>query len=89
MSTPYKIDSYAPQHQEMKISYKIDGGPFQAMGYLLKPKGAGTEITGWAEFENPDEEKMLKKAGSILLNSLKKFAEFLEAGGNQSEYSKK
>ncbi|MFW9949989.1 MAG: hypothetical protein ACFFKA_07680 [Candidatus Thorarchaeota archaeon] len=72
-----------------KISFKIEGGPFNAMGYILNPKGLETEITGWAEYANPNEEKMLRKAGEILLKSLKKFAEFLEGGGNPSTYRKK
>lgn len=75
--------------ENQKISFKIEGGPFSSMGYILNPKGEGAEITGWAEFEDPNQEKMLKKAGEILLNSLKKFAEYLETGGSPETYSKK
>ena len=75
--------------ENQKISFKIEGGPFKAMGYVLTPKGEGTSITGWAEFDNPNEEKMLRKAGEILLKSLKKFAEYVEAGGNPKDYNKK
>lgn len=75
--------------ENQKISFKIEGGPFNSMGYILTPKGKGAEITGWAEFEDPNQEKMLRKAGEILLNSLKKFAEYLETGGSPETYNKK
>lgn len=77
------------REKDKKISFEIEGGPFNAMGYIIAPKGDGSEITGWAEFENPNEEKMLRKAGEILLNSLKKFAEYLESGGSIEKYNKK
>jgi len=72
-----------------RIYYTIEGGVFDKMGYSVKPKGDGTEATLWAEFEDESKEKMLLKAGEILLNSLKKYAEFLEGGGNPNDYKKK
>ena len=72
-----------------KISTTIEGGIFNKIGYLMTPKGDGTEITLWAEFEDESKEKMLLKAGEILLNSLKKYAEYLEGGGNPDDYKKK
>lgn len=72
-----------------KIFYNIDGGVFNKMGYQLVPKGDGTEVTLWAEFDDESQEKMLLKAGEILLNSLKKYAEYLEGGGDPEQYKKK
>jgi len=72
-----------------KISQTIEGGVFNKMGYIVTPKGDGTETTLWAEFEDESKEKMLLKAGEILLNSLKKYAEYLEGGGKPDEYKKK
>ncbi len=72
-----------------RIFYNIEGGVFDKMGYSLKIKGDGTEATLWAEFKDESKEKMLLKAGEILLDCLKKYAEFLESGGNPAEYKKK
>ncbi len=71
-----------------KISYIIDGGAFNKMGYSVAPKGDGTEATLWAEFDDASQEKMLLKAGEILLECLKKYAEYIENGGNPDEYKK-
>lgn len=66
----------------------IDGGVFDKMGYVVDAKGDGSEVTLWAEFKDPGQEKILLKAGEVLLNSLKKYAEYIEGGGNPSEYKK-
>ena len=71
-----------------KISYIIEGGVFNKMGYSVTPKGDGTEATLWAEFEDESQEKILLKAGEILLDCLKKYADYLEGGGNPDEYKK-
>jgi hypothetical protein len=72
-----------------KISTKQEGSPMTAMGYVLKPKGDAIEATIWAEFELEDQEAVLGIAGEIFLKSLKKYAEYLEAGGNPAEFEKK
>ena len=72
-----------------KISYTLEGGVFNKMGYTVAPKGDGTEAMLWAEFDDESQEKILQKAGEVLLNCLKKYAEYLEAGGNPDEYKKK
>jgi len=65
-----------------KISMRIEGGIFTAMGYVLNAKGNMVETTIWGEFDNEKNEKALATAGELLLDSLKSFAEFLEEGGN-------
>ena len=74
--------------ENKSISYDIDGGVFNKMGYTLIAKGGGTEVTLWAEFDDASQEKILLKAGEVLLNSLKKYAEYIEGGGNPAEYKK-
>jgi hypothetical protein len=72
-----------------RISTKQEGGPMSGVGYLLKPKENSVEVTIWAEFENVKLKKAMGKAGEIFIESLKKFAEYLEDGGNPDEYDKK
>jgi len=72
-----------------KISMRIEGGIFNAMGYILNPKGDMVEATIWGEFDDEKSEKMLVKAAELLLKGLKNFAEFLEEGGNQDDFDKK
>ena len=72
-----------------KISYSMEGSAFSTMGYIMSPKGDGSEVTIWAEIEDEKQEKMLLKAAEILLEGLKKFADFMEKGGNPDEFDKK
>ncbi len=72
-----------------RISMKIEGGIFTGMGYVLTPKGDGVEALLWGEFDDEKNEKMLLKAGELLLEGLKKFVEYIEAGGNIDEFEKK
>jgi hypothetical protein len=68
---------------------KQEGSPMTSLGYKLKPKGDSVEATIWAEFDDASQEPVLGVAGEMLLKSLKKYAEFLEKGGNPAEFSKK
>ncbi|MFX0070651.1 MAG: SRPBCC family protein [Candidatus Hermodarchaeota archaeon] len=63
-------------------------GPMTKMGYIFKPEGNGTEVTLWGEFDEPSMEMVLGKAGEFFLECLKKYAEYLEAGGNPEDYKK-
>ena len=93
----YIIDSTVGETKSMRmetvpndrISTKQEGGPMTGVGYVLSPKGDSVEVKIWAEFENEKLEKAMGKAGEIFIESLKKFAEFLEEGGNPDEYDKK
>ena len=66
-----------------------EGSPMTKLGYRLKPKEEVVEATIWAEFDDASQEPILGIAGEMLLKSLKKYAEYLEAGGNPKEFSKK
>lgn len=61
----------------------------KSIGYILKPKGDIIEAIIWSEFDDPNQEPILGIAAEMLLKSLKKYAEFLESGGNPEEFSKK
>ena len=71
------------------ISSDQEGSPMTAYGSVLEPKGNVTNVTLWAEFEDEKNEKMLVRAGEIYLESLKRYAEYLEEGGDPSAYDKK
>ena len=72
-----------------RLSMNIDGGIFNSMGYILNPKGDIVEATIWGEFDDEKSEKILVKAGELLLKCLKNYAEFLEEGGNPENFDKK
>ena len=83
------ISTVTERVENEKISYSIEGGDFSKMGYIISPKGDGSEVMLWAEIDDEKQEKMLVKAGEILLEGLKKFVAFIEDGGNPNEYKKK
>ena len=72
-----------------KHSASIEGGIFSAMGYIFSLKGDLVKAILWGEFDDEKNEKALRKAGELLLQSLKSFAEFLEEGGNADDFDKK
>ncbi|MFX0043730.1 MAG: SRPBCC family protein [Candidatus Hodarchaeota archaeon] len=83
------ISTVIVRDENKEISMEIEGGPFSKMGYVLTPKGDSAKVMLWAEFENPEQESILGMAGDMLLESLKKYVDFLEDGGNPAEYNKK
>ncbi|MHA2127500.1 MAG: SRPBCC family protein [Promethearchaeota archaeon] len=83
--TSTRIETNPPE----SLSATQEGSPMTSLGYVLKPKGDAVEATIWAEFDDANQEKILGIAGEMLLKSLKKYAEYLEAGGNPEEFSKK
>lgn len=83
------ISTVTERVENERISMDIEGGPFSKMGYVLTPKGDSTEVMGWAEFEDPNQESILGMAGDMLLESLKKYVDHLESGGSPTEYNKK
>lgn len=72
-----------------KISETQEGSPLKEMGYILNPKGDVVEVTLWGKFDDPEQEQILGIAGEVFLKSLKKYAEYLENGGDPGEYKKK
>ncbi len=73
-----------------KIFNDVEGNPLmKTMEYSIKAKGDICDVTIAAEFPEPDQEPILRTAGDVLLVSLKKYAEYLEEGGDPSSYKKK
>lgn len=83
--TSTRIETNPPN----SLSASQEGSPMTSLGYVLKPKGNVVEATIWSEFEDASQEPVLGIAGEMLLKSLKKYAEYLEQGGNPDEFSKK
>jgi uncharacterized protein YndB with AHSA1/START domain len=83
--TSTRVETVPPE----RLSATQEGSPMTSLGYSLKPKGDAVEATIWAEFDDASQESILGIAGEMLLKSLKKYAEYLEAGGNPDEFSKK
>ena len=83
------ISTITERVENEKISFSMEGSAFSKLGYIVLPKGDGSEVTIWAEIEDEKQEKMLLKAAEILLEGLKKFADFMEKGGNPDEFDKK
>ena len=75
--------------ENKSITIKIEKSLFTKMGYILKSKRGHTEVIGWAEFENEKNRNVLEKAGGLLLDSLKRFVEFVHEGGDIDQYDKK
>ena len=72
-----------------KISFKIEGGIFNDMGYVLESKDNLTNVLIWGEFDDEKNEKMLVKAAEVLLKSLKNYVEYIEEGGDPDSFDKK
>ena len=72
-----------------RISLNIEGGIFKSMGYILNPKENMVDVTIWGEFDDEKNEKILTKAGELLLESLKRYVVFIEEGGNPDDFDKK
>jgi hypothetical protein len=83
------ISTVTERLENERISYSMEGSAFSKMGYILSSKGGESKVSIWAEIIDEKQEKMLEKAGEILLGGLKKFADFLEEGGNPDEFDKK
>jgi hypothetical protein len=72
-----------------KIYSKQEGSPITGLGYILNPKGNIVEVTLFAEFEEEEQEMVLGMAGDMFIDSLRKYAEYLESGGKPDKYNKK
>jgi len=83
--TSTRIETVPPE----RLSATQEGSPMTSLGYVLKPKGDAVEATIWTEFDDEKLEPVLGIAAEMLLKSLKKYAEYLESGGNPDEFNKK
>ena len=83
--TSNRIETVPPE----SLTATQEGSPMKSIGYVLKPKGNIMEAMIWSEFDDPNQEPILGIAAEMLLKSLKKYAEYLESGGNPDEFKKK
>ncbi len=83
------ISTRVEEVENEKISFDIEGSIFTKMGYMLKQKGNLCHVELWGEFEDEKNNKILTSAGGLLLDSLKRFAEFMEEGGDPENFDKK
>ena len=76
--------------ENKKLVMDFEGIPlFNCLGYNLIPKGDITTVQAWGEFDKAEQEQIVTMAGQNNLKSLKKYVEYLEAGGNPDDYKKK
>jgi len=71
-----------------KITIKLEGSIIEKMGYKLIRKENCIEVIIWSEFPNESNREKLNLLGGLFLKSLKKYAEYLQGGGNPEMYSK-
>ena len=83
------ISTRVEEVENEKISLDIEGSIFTKMGFILKPKADLCHVVLWGEFEDEKNTKILTSAGGMLLDSLKRFAEFMEEGGDPEDFDKK
>ena len=62
---------------------------FTSYGYVLEPKGDLTEVSAWIDYKIVEHEEILERGILFILNDLKKFAEYIEDGGDPNKYDKK
>jgi len=72
-----------------RITFDIEGSIFNRLGYILKSKGDTTKAVCWGEFDDEKNKRILESAGGMLLEGLKRFAEFIEEGGDPDRFDKK
>jgi len=72
-----------------RLSAKQEGSPITSLGYILNSKGDFVETTLWAEFEEAEQEMVLGIAADMFIECLRKYAEYIEAGGNPDEFNKR
>ena len=68
---------------------KAEAEHFTSYGYVLKAKGDLTEVSAWIDYNIVKHEEILERGILFILNDLKKFAEYLEDGGDPDEHDKK
>jgi hypothetical protein len=83
------ISTRVEEVENERVSLDIEESIFTKMGYILEQKGDICHVVGWGEFEDEKNKKILTSAGALLLESLKRFAEFMEEGGDPEDFDKK
>ena len=74
--------------ENKSATYHMEKSDMSLMGYIITPKSNNTEVKIWTEFANKKLSKLYKKTADLALAGLKKYAEFIEEGGNPKHYEK-
>jgi len=74
--------------KDVYVKWKMEHSDLHSMGYILREKLPISKVELWVEFEDKKLKKQFKEAADLTLEGLKKYIEFIEAGGNILEYSK-
>ena len=74
--------------KDLYVKWSMEQSDLHSMGYILDEKLPIAKVELWVEFENKKFKKKFKEAADLTLEGLKKYIEFIEAGGNINEYDK-
>ena len=74
--------------KDIYIKWIMEQSDLHSMGYLLSEKIPIAKVELWVEYENKTFKKKFKETANLTLEGLKKYIEFIEAGGNITEYDK-
>ena len=74
--------------KDVYVKWRMEQSDLHSMGYTLVEKLPISKVELWVEFENKALKKKYKEAADLTLEGLKKYIEFIEAGGNIKEYDK-
>ncbi|GAI21921.1 unnamed protein product, partial [marine sediment metagenome] len=74
--------------KDVYVKWRMEQSDLHSMGYILDEKLPISKVELWVEFENKTLKKKFKEAADLTLEGLKKYVEFIEAGGNINEYDK-
>ena len=74
--------------KDLYIKWGMEQSDLHSMGYILNEKIPITNVELWVEYEDKTFKKKFKETADLTLNGLKKYTEFIEAGGNINEYDK-
>ncbi len=75
--------------ENKQVTWHMEKSDMSSIGYIVEPKGDRTEVKLWTEFENKKLIKGYEKTAELVLNSLKKYVDFIEEGGDPEDFDKK
>ena len=74
--------------KDVYVKWRMEQSDLHSMGYILEEKLPISKVALWVEFENKKYKKQFKEAANLTLEGLKKYIDYIEAGGNILEYKK-
>ena len=74
--------------KDVYIKWRMEQSDLHSMGYILEEKLPISKVELWVEFGDKKFKKQFKEAANLTLEGLKKYIDYIEAGGNILEYKK-